>query len=179
MRQRRPSSRNALGLAVLAIVATLASWSGARDARAEERPKTSSVVKVQAQGGGGVQPVEGAPSAVTPPLETRAVAGTLGIAPSAAKAGAALSSVRALSTAEGEASLEVDGVRETVRAGSRLGNDTVKAVGPGRLVLERPATAKRPSARVIVTFDEAGRAKERVFWTSDPAVRAGAQVSQP
>ncbi len=177
MRERTLSSRHVLGLVGFAIVATLASWPGARDASAQERPKKSSVVKVQAQGGGGVQPVDGAPPAVAPPLETRAAAGTLGLPPSAAEAGAALSSVRVLSTAEGEASLEVDGVRETVRAGSRLGRDTVKAVGPGRLVLERPATVKQPSALVIVTFDEAGRAKERVFWTSDPTVRA--QVSQP
>ncbi len=70
-------------------------------------------------------------------------------------------------------------MRETVRAGSRLGNDTVKAVGPGRLVLERPATAKQPSALVIVDFDEAGRARERVFWSSDPTVKAASQVSRP
>jgi len=178
MRQRIPSSRKALGVVGLAIVATLASWPVARGAGAEERPKASSVVRVQAQGGGGVEPVPGAPPAVTPALETRAVAGTLGVSPSAAKAKAALSSLRALSTAEGKASLEVDGVRETVRAGSMLGRDTVKAVGTGRLVLERPATAKQPSALVIVTFDEAGRAKERVFWTSDPTVKA-AKVNQP
>ena len=179
MSEGRLSARDALGILGLVIVAALATGPGARGAGAEERPKTSSAVHVQVQGGSGVEPVPGAPPAVTPSLETRAVAGTLGTSPSAARPGAALPSLRALSTAEGEASLEVDGVREAVRAGSRLGRDTVKAVGPGRLVLERPATAKQPSALVIVTFDVTGRAKERVFWTSDPTAKAAPQVSQP
>ncbi len=179
MRERRPSSRDVLRLVGLAIVATLALGTAGGGAGAEERPKTSSAVQVRAQGGSGVEPEAGAPPALTPSPETRAVAGTLGISPSAAKAGAALSSLRALSTADGEASLEVDGVRETVRAGSRLGRDTVKAVSPGQLVLERPATARQPSAVVIVTFDAAGRAKERVFWTSDPTVKVAPQVSRP
>ena len=179
MRKTRRVSRDVLGLGALALAAVLVAGSSGHDAGSEERPKTSSAVQVQAQGGSGVEPVAGAPPAVAPSLETRAVAGTLGISPSASKAGAALSSLRALSTAEGEASLELDGVRETVRAGSRLGRDTVKSVSPGRLVLERPPAAKQPAALVIVTFDETGRAKERVFWTSDPTVPAAPQVSRP
>ncbi len=171
----RPSSRDVLGLVGLAIAATLASW--AVVGGAEERPKASSVVKVQAQGGGGVEPELGAPPAVAPSLESRPVPGTLGVPPSLSRTGAALTSLRALSMAEGEASVEVDGVRETVRTGSRLGRDTVKAVSPGRLVLERQATANQPSALVIVTFDEAGRGKERVFWTADPTVKASAQAT--
>jgi len=178
MRERKPS-RDKFGLAALAVGALLGAWPSGRAAGAEDRPKTSAAVQVQAQGGSGLEPVAGAPPAIAPSLETRVVAGTLGITPSASRAKASLSSLRALSTAEGEASLELGGVRETVRPGSRLGRDTVKAVSPGRLVLERPKTAKEPSALVIVTFDEAGRAKERVFWTSDPTVRAAPRVSQP
>jgi hypothetical protein len=107
------------------------------------------------------------------------VAATLGPLPSATGAVAALSSVRALSTAEGEASLEIDGVRETVRPGSRLGRGTVRSVSPGRLVLERPADGQEPASLVVVTFDEAGRAKERVFWKSDPTLPAAPEVKQP
>ena len=77
------------------------------------------------------------------------------------------SSLRAVSVAEGEATLEIDGAREVVRPGSRVGGDTVKSVEPGRIVLERPAKPGEPGgpALVIVTFDEAGRAKTRVFST--------------
>jgi len=179
MSERTPSSRDTLGLVALLIVATLASWPVARGASAQERPKTSSVVKVQVQGGGGVQPVEGAPPPLEASLEVRRVIASDGPLSSPSRAGAALSSLRAVSTADGEASLEVDGARETVRPGSRLGRDTVKAVGPGRLVLDRPAGAKQPAALVVVTFDEAGRARERVFWKSDPTLHATPEVKQP
>jgi hypothetical protein len=176
MKRGTSSSRNALGLVGLVLAAWLASGAAGGD----ERPKASSARQVQAQGGGGgVEPVAGAPPPVAPSLEMRPVAATLGPLPSAPGAAAALSSLRALATAEGEASLEVDGVRETVRPGSRLGRDTVKSVGPGRLVLERPASGRQPAALVIVTFDATGRAKERVFWRSDPTLPAAPGVKQP
>jgi hypothetical protein len=172
-------SRDVLAFVGLLIVASLASGPGGRDARAEERPKTSSAVQVPAQGGGGVEPVPGAPPPVAPSLESRPVPATLGPVPSRARATASRSSLRALSTAEGEATVEIDGVREAVRPGSRLGRDTVKSVSPGRLVLDRPAAGKEPGALVIVTFDEAGRAKEQAFWTADPTVPAAPEVKQP
>ena len=121
----------------------------------------------------------GAPPPVPPSLQSGPVAATLGPLPSAPRADALGQSLRALATAEGEATVEIDGVRETVRPGSRLGRDTVKSVSPGRLVLERPAAAKEPAALVIVTFDEAGRAKTRVFWTSDPTLPVAPEVKQP
>jgi hypothetical protein len=150
-------------------------------ARGEQRPQASSVVKVQVQGGGGpsVEPVAGAPPPVEASLDMRPAIANDGPLPPVSGGGAALSSLRALATADGEASLEVGGVRETVRPGSRLGGDTVKAVSPGRVVLERPATARLPAALVIVTFDAAGRGKERVFWSSDPALHAAPEVKQP
>ena len=86
-----------------------------------------------------------------------------------------------MSVAQGEATLEIDGQREVVRPGSQIGGDTVKSVEPGRLVLERPAKPGLPGgpALVIVTFDEAGRAKTRVFWTADPEAPRPAEVKQP
>lgn len=179
MRESGPLSKGARELVGLAIVVSLASGPGGRAAGADERPRASSGVQVQAQGGSGVEPVAGAPPPVAASLEARRVAATLMDATSPSRAHAALSPLRALSTAEGEASLDIDGVRETVRPGSRLGRDTVKSVSPGRLVLERPAAEKEPSALVIVTFDEAGRAQERVFWRADPTVPAAPKVEHP
>ncbi len=181
MRKAPPSSSRAVRIVALALLAWVVP-APSSDARAGERPKTSKAVQVLAQGGeggGGVEPVPGAPPVVTPSLESGPVPGTLGPLPSRARAEASRSQLRALATAEGEASLEVDGRPETVRPGSRLGPDTVKSVSPGRLVLERPATATRPAALVIVTFDEAGRAKEQVFWMADPATAADREVKWP
>jgi hypothetical protein len=175
MKRGTSSSTNALGLVGLVLAVSLASGAAGGD----ERPKASSAKQVQVQGGGGVEPVPGAPPPVAPSLEMRPVAAILGPPPSASGAAASLSSLRALATAEGEASLEIDGVRETVRPGSRLGRDTVKSVSPGRLVLERPASGEQPAALVIVTFDATGRAKERVFWKSDPSLPAAPGVKQP
>ena len=179
MKQRTLSSKDVLALGALALVVGLAPVWQAGDALADERPRTSSAVQVPAQGGGGVEPVPGAPPPVLPSLESRPVPATLGTVPATSRASTTRASLRALSTAEGEASLEIDGVRETVRPGSRLGRDTVKSVSPGRLVLERPAAGKEPASLVIVTFDAAGRAKEQVFWTSDPTAPAAPEVKQP
>jgi hypothetical protein len=176
---RQMSSKGVLAVAAMGLV-SLAAGLGGSGAFAEERPKASSVVKVQVQGGeGGVEPVEGAPPPVPPSLETRPVAATLGPPPSVPRADAFSRSLRALATTDGEATLELDGVRETVRPGSRLGRDTVKSVSAGRLVLERPAAAKEPAALVIVTFDETGRATTRVFWTSDPTLPVAPEVKRP
>jgi hypothetical protein len=167
----------AVGTMALAVL--VATCPGGWGAFAEERPKASSAVKVLVQGGGGVEPVPGAPPPVEPSLESRPAPATLGPVPPSARAHAADSSLRAISTAEGEATIEIDGVREVVRPGSRLGRDTVKAVGPGRLVLQRAAAAEEPASLVIVTFDEGGRAKTRVFWTTDPAAPKASEVKRP
>jgi hypothetical protein len=168
-----------LQLVGLALLASLVSEPGGRDARADERAKAPAAVQVPAQGGGGVEPVAGAPPPVPPSLESRVVGGTLDPDPSVPRALAPRSSLRALATAEGEATVEIDGARETVRPGSRIGRDTVKAVAPGRLVLQRPATSAEPQALVIVTFDETGRAKGRVFWKTDPTVPVAPEVKHP
>jgi hypothetical protein len=55
----------------------------------------------------------------------------------------------------------------------------VKSVGLGRVVLERSATAGEPAALVIVTFDETGRAKTRVFWKTDPTGPVAPEVNRP
>jgi hypothetical protein len=176
MRDANLGSTVVLGTVVLA--ALVATGPGGR-ALAEERPRASSTVKVLVQGGSGVEPVPGAPPPVEVSLESRPAAATLGPAPPSPTSGAGGSSLRAVSTAEGEATLEIDGVSEVVRPGSRLGRDTVKAVGPGRVVLERPAAPGEPGSLVIVTFDGTGRAKTRTFWTTDPTAPTSPEVKGP
>lgn len=179
MRKASPSSSRLAAIGATAVLACVLAAARGGEARADERPRTSSAVQVPAQGGEGVEPVPGAPPPAAPSLEIRPVPGTLGPLPLRARAEASASPLRAVSTAEGEATVEVDGVRERVRPGSRLGRDTVKSVSPGRLVLERPAAGKKPAAHVIVTFDEAGRAREQVFWTADPAAAADREMKRP
>jgi hypothetical protein len=170
-----------VGGALVCAAALALPGPGARGAFADERPKTSSAVQVPAQGGGGVEPVAGAPPPVPPSLETKPAAATVGPGPRLPENEAARSSLRAVSMAEGEATLEVEGVREVVRPGSRLGRDTVKSVAPGRLVMERAAAPgeKGGPSLVIVTFDETGRPKTQVFWTTDPTAPVAPEVKRP
>jgi hypothetical protein len=83
--------------------------------------------------------------------------------------------------AEGEATVEVDGARQVVRPGTRLLHATVKSVAPGRLVLEQPSSNPKAHGTelVIVTFDEAGRARTRVFWATDPTAPVAPEVKRP
>jgi hypothetical protein len=180
-------SAGALGLAVV-----LAAAANPR-ALADERPKSSKAVQVPVQGGGeAVAPVPGAPPVAEPSLAARPAAGG---APSPAGSAASAStssrrlSIHALSFADGEATLEIDGVSTVVRAGSRIGNHVVKSLAPGRVVLARgPAepgatdtTGWGAAPLVIVTFDAAGQGKPRVFWASDPEAPAPApaEVKRP
>jgi hypothetical protein len=166
-------------LGTLALALLVATCAGGRASYAAERPKASSAVKVLVQGGSGVEPVPGAPPPVEASLESRPASATLGPAPPSPASDAARPSLRALSTADEEATIEIDGVREVVRPGSRLGRDTVKAVGTGRLVLQRAAGAAEPASLVIVSFDETGRAKARVFWVTDPTAPAAPEGKRP
>jgi hypothetical protein len=178
MRRARVSRRRVLAVGTLALAAWLAPAPGRPAVSADERPKTSSAVQVPVQGGAGVEPVPGAPPPVRPSLEPRKGAGTTG-GPRRSSAARPVLSLRAVSTADGEAEIERDGVREVVRPGARLGGDTVKSVAPGRLVLERPATASEPEALVVVTFDEAGRGRAQVFWAADPSLPKAPEVKRP
>jgi hypothetical protein len=158
----------------------LAQVVGARPALGDERPRTSSKVQAPAQGGGGTEPVPGAPPPIEPSLERRPARATLATGRPEARRDALLP-LRRLSVAEGEATLEVDGVREVVRPGERLGGDTVKSVSPERIVLERPAKPGEAGgpALVIVTFEEGGRGRERVFRAADPAAPRPAEAKRP
>lgn len=155
------------GMVVALVLPAAGAWT-----RAQERPRTSSSVQVPAQGGNGVEPVAGAPPVVAPSATTRPARATAAPGPHRPQSEAARKpSLRAVSLGDGEATVELGGVREQVRPGSRLGGDTVRSIAPGRIVLERPAPAGDAGgpALVIVTFDEAGNGKTQVYWTHDPA----------
>jgi hypothetical protein len=164
-------------VAFVAAVGTLVSATFAAEEPAPEgRRQVSSTVRATAQGGrADTEAVSGAPPLPEVSLETRAARGRTD-APASPAGGlrvatrGAAASLRLLSVAEGEATVQVDGRPEHVRPGSRLGDGTVKAVGPGRLVYVRPAAPGEPGdeALVVVTFDQEGRAHPRVFWTRDP-----------
>ena len=170
-----------LGSIVAAGALVLAQLAGGRPALGDERPRTSSSVQAPAQGGGGVEPVPGAPPAIEPSLAGQPARATLAPGTRLTRARVAGGSLRAVSVARGEATLEIDGARDIVRPGSQVGGDTVKSVEPDRIVLERPARPGHAGgpALVIMTFDEAGRAKTRVFWTIDPEAPRPAEVKQP
>jgi hypothetical protein len=124
--------------------------------------------------------VPGAPPPAEASLERKLARGTLAAGERPARTGAEPALLR-FSVADGEATLEIDGVREVLRPGARLGGDTVRSVSAERIVLDRPATPGEPGgpALVIVTFDETGRGKARVFWTADPAAPRPAEVKRP
>ncbi len=188
----------------LALATVLAQEQAGRSALADERPKTSKAVQVPVQGGEGVAPMPGAPPSAEPSLAARPAVGA--VLPSAEGAvqvprsmSASPMSIRAISFVESEATLEIDGVHEVVRPGSRLGAHAVKSVAPGRIVLTRgplplgPALGQAQGAEpavagttgwgeaplVIVTFDASGEGKARAFWASDPAAAVPAEVKRP
>ena len=143
---------------------------------------SSKTVPVQGSAGSALKPVAGAPeppASSTAAVEVSARPGRpAGVA---APADPLASRLLALSTGEGVATVEWDGIEQVVRPGARLGGDTVKSVGPGRMVLERAPDAAQPAAAalVIVTFDAAGRARPRLVWSSDPTAPGAPEVKRP
>ena len=142
----------------------------------------SKTVPVQGSAGSGLQPVSGAPeppAITTAPVEVSARPGRP--AGLAAPADPLASRLKSLSTGEGVATVEWDGIEQVVRPGARLGGDTVKSVGPGRIVLERVPEAGQPAGAilVIVTFDAEGRARPKRVWSSAPIAPGAPEVKRP
>lgn len=80
--------------------------------------------------------------------------------------------VRAVKTSAGEADVRLaDGASLHLRPGDLVGTDTVERIEPGRILLARravDATAAGPkAATVVVSFDEAGVGRTRVYWLQD------------
>ena len=103
--------------------------------------------------------------------------------PKAAKAAApsqtsALPQLRSRWTRDGQAALVVDGMEQTVRAGSWIGAMEVKSLAPGRMVLKKPAAPGDPGgeALVIVTFDASGTSRAVTLYTKDPRPAAAPEV---
>lgn len=92
---------------------------------------------------------------------------------SAPPAAGPLKGARALSTRAGEAVLRFPDGERTLRPGDRLGDDVVRAVDTGLLVLDRPSSRPGGAAKVVVRFDAAGLPRVRVYHVQDPTpVRA-------
>ena len=90
----------------------------------------------------------------------------------------ALPQLRSRWTRDGQAALVVDGMEQTVRAGSWIGAMEVKSLAPGRMVLKKPAAPSDPGgeALVIVTFDASGTSRAVTLYTKDPRPAAAPEV---
>lgn len=84
----------------------------------------------------------------------------------------ALLRLRALETKAGEAVVELDRQRLTLKPGDRVGTDVVRVADEGLLVLDRPAVAghSEGAATVVVRFDPMGRPRVRIMYEQAPAV---------
>jgi hypothetical protein len=72
---------------------------------------------------------------------------------------------RALSLGEGEGRVLIEGVSRKVKTGESIASHLVKAVGPGRIVLEDAG------GLAIITFDASGAAHVRLVLTADPTLQ--------
>ena len=71
---------------------------------------------------------------------------------------------RASSLGEGEGRVVIDGVSRQLKTGDSIASYVVKAVGPGRIVLEDAA------GLAIITFDAGGAAHVRLVLVADPTL---------
>lgn len=110
-----------------------------------------------------------------PPPDPRPQPGVTRLAPRSPAPVPVLTGVRAITLAEGEARLLIDGAERVVRPGDSVGADVVKSIAPGRMVLGRPAGTAR-EALVIVTFDVHGDGHPLVLWSNDPAPHVPPEV---
>ena len=79
---------------------------------------------------------------------------------------------RAVKISAGQAEVRLgDGASLQLRPGDTVGTDTVERIEPGRILLARrgaDAAGSGPKlATVVVTFDEAGLGRARVYWLQD------------
>ena len=174
------------GVLVLWTPVGAAESAGQAEAPAQKEPsarkREAPPVKVKVKTGGDVEPEAGAPPPPSVSMERKTMRGTVGPGPARpADADAIAGTLVAVAFGEGEATLEVAGTRQVVRPGSQLGDDTVRSVAPGRIVLERPASPEEGggAALVIVTFDASGRSRTQVFGTTDPTRPAAPEVKRP
>lgn len=128
-------------------------------------------------------PPEGLPAETalpSPPPSDRSVHPSLGSrrpGPTDTPYAGRLKGWTALALKEGEGRLVIDGVARQVKRGQTVEGYVVKAVGPGRVVLEGaasgPGGATGPVLAVI-TFDAQGRSRVRLVFESDPTAALSA-----
>ena len=88
----------------------------------------------------------------------------------------ALKGIRALDLKPGEARVIVDGSERMLHVGDAIGEDVVKSIDPGRIVLIRSPKPGNPEgdALVWVDFDPSGASLVRVMLLEDPTPKAPA-----
>ncbi|MGD8895883.1 MAG: hypothetical protein PVJ73_07600 [Acidobacteriota bacterium] len=175
-------AREIVLLVLMVFGAGLASAQETSTETAPARP-SGRVVEVVVQGPtGSVAPEPGAPPPVETALEPKPARGVIN-PPERPRPAAreATTSLRALSFAEDEATVDTGRGTRVLRPGSRMGEDVVTSISPGRLVLLRPevVNGERREGIVIVTFDTHGEAKTRVFWVHDPSAPSSPEVPEP
>lgn len=85
---------------------------------------------------------------------------------------AGLKGIRAIATRPGEATVILGGAQRVLRVGDAIGNDTVKSIDVGRVVLSRPAGPEAGGeATVVIAFDAQGRGRVRIFAVHDATAR--------
>jgi len=109
-------------------------------------------------------PLDNAPRPVTAagrgPARDRDSAGT-----------SALKGVQAREIKSGQARLLLASGPRTVHPGDLIGTDVVRSIEPGRILLGRTGPDGQ-EATVVVSFDDAGRGRVRVYFGSDPTAVA-------
>ena len=87
-----------------------------------------------------------------------------------------LKGIRALDLKPGEARVLVEGSERTLHVGDAIGEDVVKSIEPGRIVLVRSPKPGNPEgdALVWVDFDSSGASVVRVVLMKDPRPKAPA-----
>jgi hypothetical protein len=87
---------------------------------------------------------------------------------------AAWKGVQARAITSGQARLALGAGERVIHPGDAVGGDVVRSIEPGRILLGR-ALPDGGEATVVVAFDEAGHARVRILYGSDPtALRAPA-----
>jgi hypothetical protein len=160
--KRRVTILGAISLTLLLATALQAQEGNTRTDRPAAAPPTGT-----REVGSGRPPV--------PAPDPRPQSGVTRLAPRSPAPPPVLTGVRAITLAEGEARLLIDGVERVVRPGDSVGADVVKSIAPGRMVLGRRA-GTASEATVIVTFDARGEGHPLVLWSNNPAPHAPPQV---
>lgn len=160
-------------LTLVALLACCAIAPSRRAGAQESDPRKAGVVTRPGGSPTGAGTVMAVPS--PPPLDNAPRAATVaGPGPSRDRDSAGTSALRGVQAREvksGQARLVLATGLRTIRPGDVIGSDVVRSIEPGRILLARTGPDGK-EATVVVSFDEAGRGRVRVYFGSDPTAVA-------